>query len=257
MTASSNAGATGHPSSDAGLPRQPAFVTTHWSVVVAAGRNDTTRARNALENLCRTYWYPLYAYTRRWGHSPEDAEDLTQDFFAKLIAKGFLEAADREKGRFRSFLLVMLKRFLANEWDRAHARKRGGGKPALSLDISAAEELYRIEPADTLTPDKVYDRRWALTLLQKTMTRLRDELAAEGRSAQFDNLKVFLTAERGANPYSELAASLGQSEGALRAAVHRMRKRFRELFREEIAHTVASPNDIEAELRDLMNALGD
>jgi len=231
------------------------FVTTHWSVVLSARRNDTTRAHDALERLCRTYWYPLYAFVRRQGKSKEDAEDLTQEFFARLLQKDYLQAVSREKGRFRTFLLVALKRFLANDWDRSRAQKRGGGRRPLSLDTDLAEKRYRIEPADTLTADRIYERRWALTLIETAMADVRAEYLAAGKPDEFERLKSFLTADRNAIPYAELAASLGQNEGALRVAVHRLRKRFRERFRGEIAHTVASPEDIEAEVRHLMNAL--
>jgi RNA polymerase sigma-70 factor (ECF subfamily) len=224
---------------------------------LSARRKDSPQSAAALETLCRTYWYPLYAYVRRQGHSPPDAQDLTQEFFARLLQKDYLKAAAREKGRFRTFLIVALKRFLANEWDRVRAQKRGGGQPLLSLDTELAEQRYRIEPAEQATADKIYERRWALTLLDRTLARLREEFAATGRARDFDRLKVCLTAERGEISYAEIAAALGLSEGAARVAVHRLRKRFREVFREEIAHTVSGPEDIEEEVRYLMGVLAE
>jgi RNA polymerase sigma factor (sigma-70 family) len=238
------------------LPRA-GFATTHWSVVRAAGERGSPAASAALEYLCRTYWYPLYAYVRRQGHSPPDAQDLTQEFFARLLQKDYLKAAAREKGRFRTFLIVALKRFLANEWDRLRAQKRGGGQPPLSLDTDLAEERYRIEPAADATADRIFERRWALTLLDRTMTRLRQEFAGSGRAQEFERLKGCLTAERGEISYAEIAAALGMSESTARVAVHRLRKRFRELFREEIAHTVSSPEEIEEEVRYLMSVLAE
>jgi RNA polymerase sigma-70 factor (ECF subfamily) len=192
---------------------------------------------------------------RRQGHSPPDAQDLTQEFFARLLQKDYLKAAAREKGRFRTFLIVALKRFLANEWDRLRAQKRGGGQPLLSLDTDLAEQLYRIEPAADATADRIFERRWALTLLDRTMTRLREEFTRAGRADEFDRLKVCLTAARGEIAYPEVAAALGMSESTARVAVHRLRKRFREVFREEIAHTVSSPDEIEEEVRYLMTVL--
>jgi RNA polymerase sigma-70 factor (ECF subfamily) len=242
------------PSSEAGEHRA-VFVTTHWSVVLSARQKDSPQALAALETLCRTYWYPLYAYVRRQGHSPPDAQDLTQEFFARLLQKEYLKAAAREKGRFRTFLIVALKRFLANEWDRVRAQKRGGGQPLLSLDTELAEERYRIEPAEGSTAERVFERRWALTLLDRTMTRLREEFAAAGKVCEFARLKVCLTAERGEICYGDIAAALGMNEGAARVAVHRLRKRFREVFREEIAHTVSSAGEIDEEVRYLMSVL--
>jgi RNA polymerase sigma factor (sigma-70 family) len=231
------------------------FVTTHWSVVLCARRKDSPQSAAALETLCRTYWYPLYAYVRRQGQSPPDAQDLTQEFFTRLLQKDYLKSAAREKGRFRTFLIVALKRFLANEWDRFHAQKRGGGLPVLSLDVELAEQRYGVEPTEGATADRVFERRWALTLLDSTMTRLREEFAAGGKAGEFDRLKTCLTAERGGISYAQIATELGVSEGAARVAVHRLRKRFREVFREEIAHTVSTPEEIEDEVRYLMTVL--
>lgn len=231
------------------------FVTTHWSVVMAAGRGDSTRAHAALEKLCRNYWYPLYAFVRRLGHSAHDAEDLVQSFFAVCLEKNYLGAADREKGRFRSFLLVALKRFLANEWDKKRALKRGGAGMPIALDSLTAEERYALEPVDRLTADKLYDRRWALTLLDEVVTQLRDEQAGAGKLEQFEQLKECLTAAGRGTPYAELAVRLGMGEGAVKVAVHRLRQRYRELLESEIANTVATPEEIEAERRHLLAAL--
>ena len=210
-----------------------------------------------LSDLCAAYYTPVLAFIRRHSPDQDTAQDLTQEFFARLLQKDYLKAAAREKGRFRTFLIVALKRFLANEWDRVRAQKRGGGQPLLSLDTDLAEERYRIEPVESATADKIYERRWALTLLDHTMKRLRDEFAAAGKADEFDRLKPCLTAERGQIPHADLAAALGLSEGAVRVAVHRLRKRFRELFREEIAHTVSSTDEIEEEVRYLMSVLAE
>ena len=229
--------------------RNNAFVPTRWTVVLAAGHAESPHARRALEELCQAYWYPLYAYVRRRGYGAHEAEDLTQDFFARLLAKNYLADVEREKGKFRSFLLASLKHFLANEWDRAHAQKRGGVQTILSLD---AETRYRAEPADELTADKLLDRQWALALLDQVLTRLEVETDAK----QFATLKRFLTADKDKIPYSEAAGKLGTSEGAVKVAVHRLRKRYRLLLREEIAHTVASPAEIDEEIRHLFAAFG-
>jgi RNA polymerase sigma factor (sigma-70 family) len=232
------------------------FVTTHWSLVLSARHDDSTRARAALEKLCHTYWYPLYAFVRRMGQSPHDAEDSVQGFFAVCLAKNYLEAADQTKGRFRSFLLMALKRFLANERDKALTRKRGGTQIHIALDGLTAEQRYALEPAGRLTADKLYDRRWALTLLDQVITRLQSEQAAAGRSAVFDQLKEFLTSPGRGTPYAELATRLRLSEGAVKVAIHRLRQRYRELLEEEIAHTVSTPEEIQEERRHLLSALG-
>ncbi len=231
------------------------FATTHWTVVVAAGRRATREADRALEELCRTYWYPLYAYVRRRGYSPPDAQDLTQEFFARLLAKHWIASADREKGRFRTFLLTAMSRFLANEWDRARTQKRGGQAVHLPLDTEAAETRYEADSALALAPDRLYDRHWAMTLLDRALTRLRTEQEHAGKGKEFAVLSPFLTAERGAIPYAEVAAQLGVSEAAARQAVHRLRRRFREVFREEISQTVAGPEEVEEEIHHLLAAL--
>lgn len=232
------------------------FATTHWTVVMAAG-SHTTGARAALDELCQLYWYPLYAYVRRRGSNPEDAEDLTQEFFRTLLEKEYLKAADRDKGRFRTFLLVALQRFLANDWDRARAQKRGGRSVHVCLDTSSAETQYQVEAASEVSPERIYDRRWAFALLGKTMARLRAEFVASGKQDEFEQIKECLTAERGALDYGALSRRTGMSEGTLRVGIHRLRKRFREIFREEVAQTVATPTEIDAEMRHLMAALAD
>ncbi|MGD0259404.1 MAG: sigma-70 family RNA polymerase sigma factor [Verrucomicrobiota bacterium] len=242
------------PSSEASEGR-PAFVTTHWSVVLTAGRSDTTRARAALEQLCRNYWHPLYAYVRRAGHSREEAQDLTQEFFARLLAQNTVARADPARGRFRSFLLVSLKHFLANEWEKAHARKRGGGAPLIPLDFDTAETRWVQPVAPGDTPDRAFDRQWALALLEVVLGRVRKEYADSGRDELFVGLKDTLTGGRSEIPYRELAARLGLSEGAVKVAAHRLRQQYRERLREEIASTVAGPEEVEEELKLLFAAL--
>jgi RNA polymerase sigma factor (sigma-70 family) len=236
-------------------PRQPVFVTTHWSVVLTAGRNDTTRAQNALAKLCQTYWYPLYAYVRRRGHSPEDAQDLTQEFFARLLKRNWLGRADRQRGRFRSFLLSAMNHFLADEWDKARAQKRGGGQVPLPLQFDTAETRYGHEPADPVTPEQSFERRWALTLLDEVLKRLRTEYEQDGRAELFAALNPCLVGDRTSQPYAELAAKLGVSEGTVKSAVHRLRHRYREFLRDEIAQTVAGPDEVDEELRHLFAVL--
>ncbi len=232
------------------------FATTHWTVVVAAGLRGAPAADRALDELCRAYWYPLYAYVRHRGCSKEDAEDLVQGFFARFLKRNYLEGLSSERGRFRSFMLAALKHFLANEWDRAQRQKRGGGVTPMTLDWQGADSRYRIEPADPLSPDKLYDRAWATALLELVIGRLRAELAAHGRADFFDAVKEFLAVGEAAIPYAEAAARTGLSEGAVRVAVHRLRKRYRELLREEIAQTLADPAQVEDELRSLFAAFG-
>jgi RNA polymerase sigma-70 factor (ECF subfamily) len=231
------------------------FCTTHWSVVMAAGRNDTTHARAALEKLCQKYWYPLYVFVRRLGHSPHDAEDLVQSFFTLCIEKNYLGGADQSKGRFRSFLLIALKRFLANEWDKARTLKRGGGTPVVSLDALTAEQRYALEPAECLSADRLFERRWALTLLDNVLARLQEEQIEAGQREAFEALKDSLTGGGGGLPYAELADRLGKTEGAVKVAVHRLRQRYRELLESEIANTVASPEEVAEERRYLLSVL--
>ncbi len=231
------------------------FATTHWTVVLTAGQRATPEADRALEELCRTYWYPLYAYVRRRGHSPADAQDLTQDFFARLLEKHWIASAAPEKGRFRTFLLTAMSRFLANEWDHAGTQKRGGHAVHIPLHAETAETRYGADSALALTPDRLYDRHWAMTLLDRALTRLRTEHERAGKDREFAVLSPFLTAGRGSIPYAEAAGQLGVNEAAARQAVHRLRKRFREVFREEITQTVAVPAEVDEEIHYLLAAL--
>jgi len=230
------------------------FATTHWTVVLAAGRRSTPQSDLALEELCRAYWFPLYAYVRRRGHTKEDAEDWTQAFFARFLEKNYLEGLNAERGRFRAFLLASLKHFLANEWDKSQRQKRGGGEATLSLDWETADTQFQITATSELTPDKAFDREWALTLLAKVIERLRTECAADGKTRLFEQLKVFLAAGKGESAQSEVAKALGMEEGAVRVAVHRLRKRYRQLLRDEIANTLSEPTMVDEELRALFGA---
>lgn len=232
---------------------RPYFVTTHWSVVLAAQDKSSPDSAAALERLCRYYWYPLYAYVRGTGRSPHDAQDLTQEFFARLLAQDWLRVVLPERGRFRTFLLVAMKRFLANEWHRGMAQKRGAGNLPLSLDTEAAEHRFAAEPP--LTPDELYERRWAMTLLDESLERLQRDFTHTGKETDFNSLKEWLTAERGSIPYGQIAARLGTTEGAARVAVHRMRKQFRQLFRQTIAETVDGAGDVDSEMRHLITVL--
>jgi RNA polymerase sigma factor (sigma-70 family) len=232
-----------------------AFVTTRWSVVLAASRGESKRADEALETLCRAYWYPLYAFARRHGHTPEDAQDLTQAFFARLLEKKYLGLADPKRGKFRCFLLSSLKHFLVNEWEKAGVQKRGGDVEFVPLDSEAAETRYQFEPAHALAPDKIFERRWALILLERVLAELRDEYATAGREAFFDQLKPALTGEKTSLSYAALATQLNMSEGSVKVAVHRLRRRYRALFRSEVADTVANPNEVEQELRHIVAVL--
>jgi RNA polymerase sigma factor (sigma-70 family) len=231
------------------------FATTHWSVVLAAARSDSTRAQAALARLCQTYWYPLYAYVRRRGHEAHDAQDLTQEFFARLLEHKWLAQADRERGRFRTFLLTAMSHFLANEWDKARAQKRGGAVQIVPLQLDGAETRYGQEPAAPLTPEQCYDRRWALALLDQVLNELRQEHLAAGSVELFDTLKPCLVGDRQAQPYTALGVRLGLSEGAVKVAVHRLRQRYRQLLRDEIAQTVASAEEVTEEMRYLFAVL--
>jgi RNA polymerase sigma factor (sigma-70 family) len=232
--------------------RSDRFATTHWSLVASAGGSRSPEARRSLAILCENYWFPLYAFVRRSGHSAEDAQDLTQEFFLRLLDKHFLAAADRTKGRFRTFLLTAVKRFLANEYDRARAQKRGGGQPVVSLD--RLEARYLAEPADTLTPERIFQQQWAVSLLDQVLARLQSEMTAGDKAALFEALKGHLTGSETVG-YAATAARLGMTEGAVKVAAHRLRQRYRELLREEIAQTVASPGEIEEEIRCLFSCL--
>lgn len=209
-----------------------------------------------MENLCRAYWYPLYAFVRRQGHSPAEAQDLTQEFFARLLEKKWMTEADPARGRLRSFLLVALKNFLANEWNRAHRFKRRGSREHIALDAATAEERYALEPADLATPDLLYDRRWALTLLSRAQDRLREEMTACGQAERFEALESTLVGERTALPYHQLALRFGVTETAIKSNVLRLRRRFRDLLREEVAQTIGQVNDVDDELASLFAALG-
>ena len=230
-----------------------AFAPTRWSVVIAAGRGKETEARRALEQLCTAYWYPLYAFVRRSGHGAHDAQDLTQEFFARLLARNDLAGVDRARGKFRSFLLASLKHFLANEWDRANAQKRGGGQAVLSLDAATAEERYALEPADTTSADQLYDRRWALTMLEQSLARVREECAADGSLRLFEEIKGTLTGD--ATPHAQIAERFGMSTGAVSVAIHRLRRRCREALRALIAETVGTDADVDDEMAALLGAL--
>ena len=235
-------------------PHRPVFVTTHLSVVLTAARSDTIRARAALESLCQTYWHPLYAYVRRRGYSPEDAEDLTQAFFAKLLERNAVAGVAPEKGRFRSFLLASMNHFLADEWDKARARKRGGGK-VISLDLQSAETRLGEIPVENFTPEKAFEHRWAITLLEQVYQRLGEEYRAERKVALFNALRTTLAGASDAAPYAELARQLRMTEGAVKVAVHRLRQRYRALLRDTIADTVSTPEEVEDELLYLFRTL--
>jgi RNA polymerase sigma factor (sigma-70 family) len=228
------------------------FATTHWSVVLSAGQAESPQAAEALEKLCRTYWYPLYVYVRRRGYEAPDAQDLTQDFFAHLLAKGFPRGVAPERGKFRSFLLASLRHFLVDHHRHEDAAKRGGGQRTVSLDESRTEERFRLEPQHELTPEKLYEREWALTLLDRAQSRLREEYVAAGKGELHDRLKGFPLAEKRENSFQQAATELGVTEGALKSAVHRMRARYRQLVREEVAHTVADPAEVNEEARHLI-----
>jgi RNA polymerase sigma factor (sigma-70 family) len=225
------------------------FTTTHWSVVLAAGLTDAPQAGEALEKLCRTYWYPLYAYVRRQGQTPEDAQDLTQAFFAHLLRKHFLSGVGPAKGKFRSFLLACLKHFLTDEWEKARTAKRGGSGPERLLDLEQAEQRYQLEARVEANAESLYERRWALDLLDHVLDQLRREAVASGKTAVFDQLQCCLLGERAPETYAQLGARLGMSETAVKVTVHRLRQRYRELLREEIAHTVTHPIEVGEEMR--------
>jgi RNA polymerase sigma-70 factor (ECF subfamily) len=234
---------------------QAQFATTHWSIVLHASQRDAAGSAEALEKLCRAYWFPLYAFARREGNGPEEAQDLTQEFFSRLLAKDYLQMADPNRGRFRSFLLASFKHMIANERRNATRQKRGGGAQIFSLDDQDAEERYQLEPADMVTPDRVFERRWAETML----ARVLDRLAAEyrGNSLRFDDLKVFLIEAKGAAAFGEVAARLQVTAAALKSVVHRMRRRYAALFREEVSQTVLDPLEVEDEIRHMLLVLAD
>ncbi|MBI3848904.1 MAG: sigma-70 family RNA polymerase sigma factor [Verrucomicrobia bacterium] len=235
--------------------RAGAFSATHWSVVLAVGQTDLARATAALERLCRTYWYPIYAFIRRRGSDQHEAEDLTQAFFEFLLEKETLKKVDRRKGKFRTFLLAALTNFLTNEWDKRQTLKRGGQRQIISLDEAAAEGLYLREPVESLTPEKLFERRWALAVVEQVLSRLRQEYNTGGKAELIVQLEPALTGEVAPGAFAEWAAELGMSEGAVKVALHRLRRRFGEVLRSEIAHTVSSPEEIDHEIRQLFAAI--
>jgi RNA polymerase sigma-70 factor (ECF subfamily) len=245
---------------ESGEPRSACsaeFPATRWSVVLRAGQATSPGVTEALGQLCRAYWYPIYSFVRRRGYETEEAKDLTQEFFARLLAKHYLDTVDPEKGRFRSFLLASVKHFLANEWHKSQRLKRGGGCQILSLEDQDPEQRYRLEPVENATPELIYERRWAETLVAQVLNRLRQEFIASGKGQVFDQLKAFLVEERGEVSFADAAGRLGLTEGATRSRVHRLRERFRELLLAEIANIVASPQDVEEEIRHLLSVLAD
>lgn len=231
------------------------FNTTHWSVVLQAGGEFSPEAQEALNRLCRSYWYPLYVHVRRRGWGEEDAKDLTQQFLARFLERKYLERADPERGRFRSFLLASLKHFLADEWEKLRAQKRGGGQRTISWDDADPEERYRLEPTENLTPDRIYEKRWAGTLLDGALNQLREEYEKAGRAAEFDELKSCVWGDGHTGTYAEVAGRMKIEENAVKVAVHRLRKRFREQLRLEVLKTVSSPEEVDAELRHLRDLL--
>lgn len=232
-------------------------MTTHWSLVLAAGGQLSGDAECALAALCENYWYPLYVFVRRQNYNHDEAQDLTQHFFARLLEKDFLGQVDQERGRFRSFLLACLKHFLSNERDRERAQKRGGGRQLISMDGEEADQRYRLEPVSDLTPEKIFERRWAMTLLERTLNQLRDECVAAGTGDRFDQLKPFITGGAKDQSYRQAAAALDMTEDAAKALAYRLRKRYRQHLRDEILQTVSTPQQVDEEIRDLFSALGE
>lgn len=231
------------------------FATTRWSVVLAAGNRSTKDGAQALADLCAGYWYPLYAFIRRRVGDEHEARDLTQEFFTRLLEKDFLTTAQPERGRFRAFLITAARNFLVNEWDKSRAVKRGGGKSPLALDFTWGEERFHREPADPWTPERLFERQWTLLLLEQVLTSLRATYKAKGKVALFEQLKPFLTAEPDAGNYAAAAETLGLRPGAVKVAVHRLRQRYREHLRDEVANTVAEPGEIDEEIRQLFRSL--
>jgi RNA polymerase sigma-70 factor (ECF subfamily) len=245
------------PDGDFAAPRGGRFATTRWSLVLAAGQKTDARSADALTGLCEMYWSPVYAFIRRQGYRPDEGADLTQEFFAKVLEKNYFHDADPSRGRFRAFLCAAIRHFLSNERDRARTLKRGGTSPPISLDVETAEGTYQIEPRDDLTPEKLFDRRWALILLERVLARLRDQQVSAGKGELFDHLKGFLTGDSAGLPYADVARALGMSDGAIRVAVHRLRRNFRDTLVREIAETVSEPADIDAEIAYLMKAVSE
>ncbi|OFW26555.1 MAG: hypothetical protein A3H97_05975 [Acidobacteria bacterium RIFCSPLOWO2_02_FULL_65_29] len=238
-------------------PRAGRFATTRWSLVLAAGQKSNARSAEALASLCEMYWYPVYAFIRRQGNRAEEGADLTQEFFSRVLEKNYLHDADPARGRFRAFLCGSIRHFLSNERDRARTLKRGGNQPPISLEVETAEGTYQLEPRDDLTPEKLFDRRWALILLERVLARVREEQVSAGKAGLFDHLKGFLTGDSEGVPYADVARALGMSEGAVKVAVHRLRRHFRDTLVEEIAETVSDPADIDAEIAYLLKAVSE
>ncbi len=236
-------------------PHPAAIPTTSWSLILRAAEGQDTHAQSALATLCQTYWFPLYAYLRRRGSSREEAEDLTQGFFSKLLEKNYLKDFAPSRGRFRSFILAALRHFVSNERDYSHAFRRGGGQPALSLDFLDAEHRLQIQPRDDQTPELIFERDWALALLDRVVRRLREDSERAGRGPNFAAMKIFLTGEPAGHSYHDAAQTIGMSEGAFKVAVHRLRKRYRQVLQEEIAATVDSVDDVPAEIQFLFGVL--
>jgi len=236
--------------------RAESFLTTQWSLVLSAGRGSSESSAHALEELCGSYWFPLYAFVRRQGHSPEDAQDLIQEFFARFLSRGSFALADPERGRFRSFLLTSLKRFLTEEWRRANRQKRGGSQVHVPFSTEDSEGRYETEPPDDLSPDRLYDRRWAEALIERVLGRLRTDYESTGRSAVYLELQQFLWGRQAEVSYATIAAQLGMNEGGVKVAVHRLRQRFRDLLRQEVANTVEQTSEVDDELRHLLSVFG-
>jgi len=243
------------PSPDRSPVRSASFTETHWNWVLSAAERHSPEADLALSRLCQSYWRPLYIYVRRLGHKHEDAQDLVQEFFSRLLEKNYLRTADPSKGRFRSFLLVLLKRFMANEWDRTNRQKRGGGFHILPLDGHNQEIRHLAEPAYAMTPERAYDHRWAMLVLEHVLDSLEKEFLTAGKAHVFDELKSFLTGEKSGATYSEIGRRIGMNEGTVKVTVHRLRQRYRELLRSEIADTVDGPEAIDEEIRHLISAM--
>jgi RNA polymerase sigma factor (sigma-70 family) len=235
-------------------PRAGHFVTTRWSLVLAAGHQTSPRSAEALASLCEIYWYPVYTFIRRQGYRPEDGADLTQEFFARVVEKHYFHDLDPARGRFRAFLCASIRHFLSNQRDRARTLKRGGNQPPISLDVETADGRYQLEPRNDLTPEKLFDRQWALMLLDRVLIRLREEQGSAGKADLFDQLKGFLTGDS-ATPYADVGNALGMTEGAVKVAVHRLRRHFRDTLVQEIAETVSNPADIDAEIEYLLKAV--
>ncbi|TWU42373.1 RNA polymerase sigma factor [Novipirellula artificiosorum] len=246
---------TAEQSDDVLRKRFDRFATTHWSVVLSAKQGSESQVHEALETLCQTYWYALYAYVRRSDYASHDAEELTQEFLTRLVQRDFLGSVEPQRGRFRSFLLAAMKHFLSHERERAKALKRGGGRGVLSLDFHRAEKDYRSEPVDAMTPQRLFDRRWALTILENAMTVLQERYAASGKSDLFVKLQPCLTQASDSPSYRVIANELSLSEGAVKVAVHRLKRDYRRLLKQQVSQTLENPDDVEDELRDLFAAI--